>query len=96
MDSGRAAHAARNRSTSSWWRDANEIGESTPRTWILGKTQFWRARQKNPLGPPREDVSDRVLVTVFTPVEMPEEVANTAATLDNRVVAFLVFMQNPH
>ena len=66
---------------------------------VLGywaKLNFGEPVKKNPLGPPREDVSDRVLVTVFTPVEMPEEVANTAATLDNRVVAFLVFMQNPH
>ena len=66
---------------------------------VLGywaKLNFGEPVKKTPPEPPREGVSDRVLVTVFTPVEMPEEVANTAATLDNRVVAFLVFMQNPH
>ena len=58
----------------------------------MGKTEFWEAGH---LGPPGEDVKDRVLVSVFSAAEVPDRVAEAAINARNRVQAPIVVPNEP-
>jgi hypothetical protein len=62
----------------------------TPPLGYWAKLNFGKPVKKTPLGPPGKDVSDRVLVSVFTTVEMPKEVIDAAISARERVQAPIV------
>jgi hypothetical protein len=57
----------------------------TPPLGYWAKLNFGKPVKRPPLGPPREGIRDRVLVSVFAPVEVPEEVAAAAIYARDRI-----------
>jgi hypothetical protein len=72
-------------------------GIPTPPLGYWAKLNFGKPVEKTPLGPgpPGRGVSDRVLVSMFTSVEMPEEVAEAAISARERIQAPIVVPNEP-
>jgi hypothetical protein len=67
----------------------------TPPLGYWAKLNFGKPVEKTPLGPPRRGVSDRVLVSMFTSIEMPEEFAEAAISARERIQAPIVVPNEP-
>jgi hypothetical protein len=67
----------------------------TPSLGYWTKLNFGKPVKKTPLAPPGKGVSDRVLVSLFTSVEMPDEVAEAAISARERIQASIVVPNEP-
>jgi hypothetical protein len=67
----------------------------TPPLGYWAKLTFGKPVKRLPLEPPREGVTDRVLVSVFAPVELPHAITKTATSALERVPAVIVVPHDP-
>jgi hypothetical protein len=67
----------------------------TPPLGYWAKLNFGKPVKRAPLGPLKEGVSDRVLVSLFTPVEVPDEVAEAAVSARKHIQAPIVVPDEP-
>jgi hypothetical protein len=70
-------------------------GIPTPPLGYWAKLNFGKQVKKASLGPPEEGVKDRVLVSVFSTAEVPDDVAEAAISARNRVQAPIIVPSEP-
>jgi hypothetical protein len=70
--------------------DLRQTQHSHPTARILGKAQFWEASAEISSWTPGEGVRDRVLVSVFAAIDVPDEVAEAAISVRERIEAPIV------
>lgn len=70
-------------------------GIPKPPRGYWAKLNFGKPVKRSPLGSPGKGVSDRVLFSVFTPVEVPDEIAEAAIKARDRIQAAIVVPNDP-